>query len=107
MRHQPKQIADHPNEENVLLLLGGELTSREARALKVHFEQCAECRERIQEMQAGMCAFGDYIRKAFLPAVGAPPKEWREFRGLLDRITAKSPSRIKRRTSRPGAQASS
>ena len=97
IRHTLRQHRDHPDEKKLLLLLDGELNSREARAIGIHLQRCRECRAKTQTLLEGLNALAEYTRAAFLPGVGAPPKGWNEFPALLDRIATagECPSRTK------------
>jgi anti-sigma factor ChrR (cupin superfamily) len=87
-RHYSRQQAGHPDEAKLLLQLNGELDSGEEEAIRIHLQRCGQCQARIQTLKKGMNAYGAYREAAFLPAVGMPPKGWREFPALLDRIAA-------------------
>ena len=96
IRHTLRQHRDHPDEKKLLLLLDGELHSRETRQIEIHLQRCRKCRVKMQTMQAGLYALAEY-RQAFLPAAGAPPKGWSEFPAMLNlvSITGECPSRPK------------
>ena len=78
---------DHPDETQLLLLLDGELSTREARLAGSHVLQCCECSERMKTLQDGLRAFAEYAAAA---ASGVPPSGWSEFSALLDCISTKS-----------------
>ena len=69
----------HPTEEQLLLLLDGELPSREASDIQAHLQLCWECRGKSQKLQNGIYAFVNYMQECFLPKVGEPPQGWRGF----------------------------
>jgi len=64
MRHTPRQPADHSSEEKLLLLLDGELSSREARAIGIHLRRCRECRAKMQTLQEGFSVLAEYLQSA-------------------------------------------
>lgn len=88
MRRRPKQgadhlCADHPDETQLLFLLDGELSSREARPIKSHLLRCRECRGRMKTLQEGLRAFAEYASSV---SPGVAPNGWSEFAALLDCI---------------------
>ena len=74
----------HPTEEQLLLLLDGELPSREASDIQAHLQLCWECRGKSLKLQNGIYAFVNYMQECFLPKVGEPPQGWRGFGPLPD-----------------------
>src|SRR5215467_4218316 len=90
-KHHPR--ISHPAEEQLLLLLDGELPAREASKVRAHLHLCWECRSRTQKLKKGIYAFVDYTQERFLPSVGAPPGGWRGFGPILDLAASTPPSR--------------
>ena len=83
----------HHTEEQLLLLLDGELPSREASDIQAHLQLCWECRTKSQKLQNGIYAFVNYTQECFLPKVGEPPQGWRGFGPLLDSASSEASGR--------------
>ena len=93
------QRQDHPDEQKLLLLLDGELSSQEKSEIEEHLHRCWECRTKAQKLQNGIYAFVEYAETSFSPKVGAPPNGWRGFDALLDHATiGAAPPRTSLRT---------
>lgn len=86
MPHATRKRAGHPEEQQLLLLLDGELNSREGKSLASHLQWCRECRAKRQTLLEGLDALAEYSQSVLAPAAGRPPKGWNEFPALLDRI---------------------
>jgi anti-sigma factor RsiW len=52
----------HPTEQSLNLYSLGRLDDRSAEAVRVHLEECGECRQRVAEMSAD--SFLDRVRDA-------------------------------------------
>src|SRR5215813_13580307 len=73
----------HPDENQLLLALEGELPSAEATQIEQHLERCWNCRARSHEMQRGILAFVEYREKRYLPSLEPPPNGFRGFPARL------------------------
>jgi len=85
----------HPDENQLLLALEGELPSAEAMQIEQHLGTCWSCRARSHEMQRGILAFVEYREKRYLPSIDTPPNDFRGFPAALKRTIAESePTRL-------------
>jgi hypothetical protein len=78
-------IDGHPAEKQLLLALEWELSPDQAAEIKQHLGTCWSCSARTHELQRGVLAFVEYRERRYLPALGAPPHQFRDFPGLLQR----------------------
>ena len=53
--------------------------------------QCEECRAGLRTLRTGHDAFAEYGESVLIPRAGAPPKAWRDFVPLLERISTENP----------------
>src|SRR5262245_37058723 len=80
-------LEGHPDENQLLLALEGELTPEESATIDRHLGSCWECRARSHELQRGILAFVEYREKRYLPSLAPPPHDFRDFPRQL-RISA-------------------
>src|SRR5215510_13432890 len=81
----------HPDENQLLLALEGELPSAEAMQIEQHLGGCWSCRARSHELQRGILAFVEYREKRYLPSLPPPPHDFGGFRGQLRTAAAEIP----------------
>src|SRR5215469_10970217 len=93
MKDQRHPRPSHPAEEQLLLLLDGELPSREASEVQAHLRLCWECRSKTQKLKKGIYAFVDYTQERFMPSIGVPPGGWSGFGPMLDDASSTQVSR--------------
>src|SRR5215467_7226617 len=74
----------HPDPNQLLLALEGELTAAETAQIDRHLGACWNCRARSHEMHRGILAFVEYREKLYLPELESPPQEFLEFPSLLN-----------------------
>ncbi len=74
----------HPEESKLLFLAEGELSPRQARALRIHLERCGVCRGKMSEFETGIQVFLEYSGAALLSGAGKAPNGWSAFAALLD-----------------------
>jgi hypothetical protein len=70
----------HPDEEDLLRLLDGDLSDQDVRRLQCHLESCWHCRKERNEMQAAIDEFVRYREQVLLPQLPAPPRNWPDLR---------------------------
>jgi hypothetical protein len=80
-------LEGHPDENQLLLALEGELTPEDSATIDRHLGSCWECRARSHELQRGILAFVEYREKRYLPSLAPPPHDFRDFPRQL-RISA-------------------
>lgn len=81
----------HPDENQLLFRLEGELPAAEIAEVERHLAACWDCRARYHEMQRGILAFVEYREKIYLPELEAAPRDFGQFRSLLKQAAAESP----------------
>jgi hypothetical protein len=83
----------HPSEDDLLLYVDGELTSKEAASIKGHLEACWSCRVGTEKIQETISTFIDYRNHVLNPMVEPPPNMWRNFDDNLKRLAVESGKR--------------
>lgn len=73
----------HPEDEDLLMLLDGELEVKESQKVRSHLDSCWSCRTRCERLQAGISAFIDYNEAVLTPMVKSSPENWGNFGGRL------------------------
>jgi hypothetical protein len=81
----------HPDENQLLLALEGELSLAEIAEIERHIATCWDCRARAHEMQRGVLAFVEYREKMYLPEFEGAPNNFNQFRRLLNHAAVESP----------------
>lgn len=69
----------HVPEHELLSLLDGEQTPRQAARIRRHMERCWQCRARSEEMQAAITGFVAAREDALAAPENQPPGNWRLF----------------------------
>lgn len=69
--------SQHPDEAELMRFLDGELSERDARALRRHTESCWQCRRDLNEMQTTIDA---YLRAREAVSYPPAPREWMPLR---------------------------
>lgn len=69
--------SQHPDEAELMRFLDGELSDREARALRRHTDSCWQCRRDLNEMQTTIDA---YLRVRESVSYPPAPREWMPLR---------------------------
>src|SRR5215469_3376394 len=82
----------HASDQELLLLLDGELKSREADLLRAHLAACWECRVRHDETADAIRDFVGYRRQSLGTA---PPGGWPNLRHRLQQIERAQPVRTR------------
>jgi hypothetical protein len=84
----------HPSEDQLLLFVDGELTSKELSSVRAHLEACWSCRVRTEKIEETISSFIDYRNQVLKPLVEPPPHGWRGFGSKLGSLVAQvgSPS---------------
>ena len=89
----------HASDQELLLLLDGELKSREADRLRAHLAACWECRVHHDETADAIRDFVEYRRQSLSTA---PPGGWPNLRHRLQQIERSQPVRARSRWRRFG-----
>jgi hypothetical protein len=85
-------VEGHPNEDQLLLTLEGEVVAEEAARVQQHLAGCWSCKARYEEMQRGILAFVEYREKRYLPALESPSSDSSGFRARLRSMTGEAPA---------------
>lgn len=87
----------HPNDEELLLYLDGELECGPSDWTRGHLDSCWTCRMRASSIQATILEFAKERERSGVPE---PPAAWRDLSGDFNRIhaLARPPSLLKRIT---------
>lgn len=74
----------HLEDEELLTLLDGELSARDAAELRSHMEACWTCRTRMEEMKN---TIGEYVRyRDAIRSLSPPPAPWGDLQPALEKI---------------------
>lgn len=84
----------HPQDEDLLMLLDGELEAKESNTVRTHLDSCWSCRTRCERMQAGISAFIDYNESVLTPTVKSSPESWGNFSNRLQKAAQESAQNI-------------
>jgi hypothetical protein len=84
----------HPEDEDLLMLLDGELEAKESNTVRTHLDSCWSCRTRCERLQAGISAFIDYNESVLTPMVKSTPESWGNFGSRLQNAVEESAQNI-------------
>src|SRR5580698_636050 len=70
----------HPDFEDLLLLVDESTPSRSNRWVRKHVAACWKCRNRLEELQETVREFARYHEKVVLPNIPAAPQVWPDLR---------------------------
>src|SRR5215471_9346724 len=76
----------HPDDETLLLLLEGELDSRESNRVTAHVRECWRCRARSERQRRSICAFVEFRDREILPNLPPPRADNQAFAARLVRL---------------------
>ena len=74
----------HPNEDDLLLFMDGELNSRASIQMRNHLAACWSCRVRSEKIEETISTFIDYRNHVLIPVMEPPPRGWRGFDSNLN-----------------------
>jgi len=83
-----KGESSHVGDEELLLLIDGELSPGRREQVRRHLEACWSCRSRSQKMQSAITEFAAAQRES--QAAVRPPKQWREFAIRLEQLDSQA-----------------
>lgn len=87
------QQEGHPPDDDLLLYLDGELSTKDAGDVRTHLEACWSCRVRLEKVQEAISDFIDYRNQILKPSIEPPPHGWRGFDDLLSQQVAETGKR--------------
>src|SRR5579864_107055 len=76
----------HLSDEQILLALDGELSSREAAKVNMHLEACWSCRARSQQIESAIADIVEYRDSLIRPYFPVPPGGLEEFSTRLQKL---------------------
>src|SRR5580704_183016 len=87
----------HPQDDELLLYIDGELESAAAESTRSHLDACWTCRMRASNIQATIL---EYARERGRSLIPGPPSNWRDLGSDFQRIhdSVRSPSLLRRIT---------
>lgn len=88
-QHNSRERSEHPSPEKLLLLVDGELHTKEAAQLELHLEACWPCRVKTQKLQEAIADIIEFDEQALTPKL-LPPAGWRKFDRLLSQLAVTS-----------------
>ncbi|MEK7724100.1 MAG: hypothetical protein AAB336_07125 [Acidobacteriota bacterium] len=74
---------DHLSEDQLLMLVDGELSAKEASNTRQHLEICWTCRRELEKIEETISTFIEFRKKIQTPLNPAPPNKWNNFNRLL------------------------
>ncbi len=75
---------EHLLKERLLMLVDGELSTKEAARAREHLETCWTCRSDLEMVEETISEFMDFRKKIQLPLAPAPPKNWGGFSSSME-----------------------
>jgi len=82
---------NHPDFEELLLLVDDSVPSRSNRWVRKHVAACWKCRSHLEDLQETVREFARYHEKVLLPGLPAPPKPWPELRSRMRQMDEANP----------------
>jgi hypothetical protein len=83
----------HPEHDQLLLYIDGELPSRKARRIELHLEACWDCRAEVEELQRTVADCVRYRKHALAELLPSPPIPWVDLYRQMERLDAATPPR--------------
>lgn len=77
---------EHLTDELMLMLVDGELSTRQAGRARKHLETCWNCRARLERIEETISLFIEFRQMVQNPAMPEPPNRWGNFKALLNRV---------------------
>jgi hypothetical protein len=84
-------IQNHPDVEELLLLVDESVPTRANRWVRRHVAACWKCRSHLDELQETVREFARYHEKALLPNLPAPPQPWPDLRPKMQQMDEANP----------------
>jgi len=80
---------EHPPRAMLMLLVDGELATKEATQLEAHLEACWACRSKTKKIQEAIADIIDFDEQILTPRI-SPPQSWRNFDRKLGQLAEAS-----------------
>src|SRR5579862_4832697 len=97
----------HPDDEQLLRYIDGELPSRAAGRMRLHLEACWQCRVELHDVQKTVADCVRYRKDVLQQCLPLPPGAWMDIYRGFDEIDAKESRGAWKRFPRPWTLASS
>ncbi len=78
----------HPSDEELLMLMDGELSDKELSLGRSHLDACWTCRARSEELQSTISSFVKYSELILNPLIDGSPRNWGGFKSRLNSAAA-------------------
>src|SRR6202163_2301999 len=90
----------HPEEEQLLRYLDGELPAQVSSEVRLHLEACWECRSALEDLQNVVSQCVHYRKNVLQRHLPAPPAPWVDIHRQFDEIDASLEPALFRRIAR-------
>jgi hypothetical protein len=77
---------NHLTDEQLLMLVDGELSPKEAANARGHLETCWSCRAELEKIEETISTFVEFRKKVQIPLSPLPPNNWTNFNRKLNEI---------------------
>jgi hypothetical protein len=77
---------NHLTDEQLLMLVDGELLPKEAANARGHLETCWSCRAELEKIEETISTFVEFRKKVQIPLSPLPPSNWNNFNRKLNEI---------------------
>ena len=84
-------IQNHPDLEQLLLLVDESEPTRANRWVRRHVAACWKCRSHLEELQETVREFARYHEKALLPNLPPPPQPWPDLHSRMRQMDEANP----------------
>lgn len=81
----------HPDFEDLLLLVDESTPSRSNRWVRKHVAACWKCRSHLEELQETVREFARYHEKVLVPNMPPPPLPWPDLRARMKQVDEANP----------------
>lgn len=80
----------HPGDEELLMLMDGELPAKELAFGRTHLDACWTCRARSEELQYTISSFVKYNDSILSPLIDRSPRNWGGFKARLNKAVVET-----------------
>jgi anti-sigma factor RsiW len=75
---------EHLSEEQLLMFVDGELSSKQVSKVREHLETCWTCRAELEKVEETISLFVEFRKKVQTPLNPPPPNNWSNFTRKLN-----------------------
>jgi len=76
----------HPQDEDLMKLLDGELPGRQTKLLQSHMDACWTCRTRLEEFESSIEEYVRYRANGLKLTLPPPPRPWQDLRPKFEEL---------------------